>query len=229
MLLMNRDICGQDCILFLQEETQYDQGFLSRCEPKDQAEQIILPKPLRQRALLLAHYPVLAGHPGGSRMYQTLRRTFYWPSMAMDVYNNVRHCTSCAKERISLRKHASYLSLFPAQNPLEFVAIDILGPLPRTSNGNRYHLVITDRFSKIGQTIPLRKTTAETVARAFCEHWVFIYGPPAKLLYDNGGQFNAKLFPCITQILGIRSFSPLHIIRRPTDKSSDSIAQFCLA
>ena len=34
--------------------------------------------------------------------------------------------SSCAKERIALRKHSSFLRLFPAQKPLEFVAIDIL-------------------------------------------------------------------------------------------------------
>ena len=43
--------------------------------------------------------------------------------MALDVYNTVRNCASCARERISLRKHASYLKLFPAQAPLEYVAI----------------------------------------------------------------------------------------------------------
>ena len=65
-------------------------GLICRRAQKDNAEQIIFPKTLRLQALLLAHYPRLAGHAGGSRMYQTLRRTFYWPSMALDAYHTVR-------------------------------------------------------------------------------------------------------------------------------------------
>ena len=71
----------------------------------------------------------------------------------------MRQCTLCAKERISLRKHASLLKLFPAETPLDFVAIDILGPLPRTSKGHRFLLVITDRYSKLVKTVPLRSIT----------------------------------------------------------------------
>ena len=66
-----------------------DKGVFCGLAPKDHSEQIVLPKSLRERALLLGHYPRMSGHPGGSRMYQTMRRTFYWPSMAMDVYNTV--------------------------------------------------------------------------------------------------------------------------------------------
>ena len=179
-------------------------GLICRRAQKDNAEQIILPKTLRRQALLLAHYLRLAGHPGGSLMYQTLRRTFYWPSMALDAYHTVRQCSSCTRERITLREHATYLSLFPAQAPLEYVAIDILGPLPKTTDGHRYLLCITDRYSKMVRTIPLKNITAATVAKAFCEHWVFHCGPPAHLLSDNGGQFTAKFFQDVCAILGIR-------------------------
>ena len=54
------------------------------------------------------------------------------------------------------------------------------------------------------RTIPLKDITAATVAKAFCEHWVFPYGPPAHLLSDKGRQFNAKFFQEVCAILGIR-------------------------
>ena len=44
-------------------------GLIRRQSQKDSAKQIILPKTLRRQALLLAHYPRLAGHPGGSCIY----------------------------------------------------------------------------------------------------------------------------------------------------------------
>ena len=137
-------------------------------------------------------------------MYQTLRRTFFWPSMTPDAYQTVRQCSSCTRERTTLRKHATYLSLFPAQVPLEFVAIDILGPLPKTTDGHIHVLRKTDCCSKMVRTILLKNITAATVAKAFCEHLVFQYGPPAHLLSDNGGQFTAKFFQDCSIILGIR-------------------------
>ena len=72
-------------------------GLICRRAQKDNAEQIILPKNLRRQALLLAHYPRLAGHLDGSLMYRTLRRIFYWPSMALDAYHTVRQCSSCTR------------------------------------------------------------------------------------------------------------------------------------
>ena len=110
-------------------------------------------------------------------MYKTLRGTFYWPSMALHAYHNVRKCSSCARESITLRKHATYLLLFPAQAPLKYVAIDILGPLSKNTDGHCYLLCITERYSKMVRTIPLKNITATTVANAFCEHWVFYNGP----------------------------------------------------
>ena len=63
---------------------------ICRHAQKENAEQIILPKTLRRQALLRANYPRLACHSGGSRTYQTLRRTFCRPSMALDAYHTVR-------------------------------------------------------------------------------------------------------------------------------------------
>jgi hypothetical protein len=108
----------------------------------------------------------------------------------------------CAKNRVTERKRTSFLKLFPASGPLEFVAMDILGPLPKTEQGNRFLLVISDRFSKLTPTVPLRTITALGVAKAFCDTRVFSYGPPRYLLTDNGTQFNAKVFLAFCRELG---------------------------
>ena len=50
-------------------------------------------------------------------------------------------------------------------------------------------LVISDRFTKLTQVVPLKHITAYDVAVAFLEHWVFKYGAPATLLSDNRSQF----------------------------------------
>ena len=185
----------------------YDRyGLLVRKAPLDGALQRVVPKALRARLLYLTHYPRLAGHPGGTRMYLTLRRDFYWPQMGNDVHAVARDCRSCAQMRGTRYKHQKYLKLFPAAGPLEFVAMDLLGPLPKTKSGHVYVLVITDRFSKLTRAIPLGSTTASSVAKAFLEHWVYVYGVPNYLLTDNGPQFAAKFFDTVCGMLGVKHF-----------------------
>jgi hypothetical protein len=75
---------------------------------------------------------------------------------------------------------------------MESVAMDILGPLPKTRNGDLFLLVIAYQYSKLTRRVPLRVITALVVAQAFCDHLVFVYGPPVSLLTDNGPQVAAK-------------------------------------
>jgi transposase InsO family protein len=51
--------------------------------------------------------------------------------------------------------------------------------------------------------VPLCTITALVVAKAFCDAWVFSYGPPRYLLKDNGTQFNAKVLLVVCRELGI--------------------------
>ena len=48
--------------------------------------QMVLPESLKDRVLHLSHHVKASAHPGGRRLYQTLRRLYYWPSMALDCY-----------------------------------------------------------------------------------------------------------------------------------------------
>ena len=180
-----------------------DRGFLVRMVESN--PQIVVPHSLQQRVLHLSHYVKLGAHPGGRKLYLTLRRDFYWPAMAFDCYAVSRSCTDCARNNVKLRRYSKNLSLFPARAPLEFIAIDILGELIKTARGNRFLLVITDRFSKLVRTVPLKRITARAVAQAFVTHWVFSYGPSVILLSDNGPQFTAKFFQDVCRILDIKN------------------------
>jgi Integrase zinc binding domain len=169
-------------------------GIIVRKAPLDGCEQILVPRSLRPIVLHLEHHTKSIGHPGVTKMFATMGQRYFWRNMYKDVEETVRQCIPCAKNRVQERKRVSMMKMFPANEPPEFVAIDILGPLPKTVHGNRFLLVILDRFSKLTRTIPMRTTTALAVAKAFCTHWGFSYGPPKFLLSDNGTQFTAKYF-----------------------------------
>ena len=155
--------------------------------------------------LHIHHYSRLGGHPGGRKLYATLRRQFYWPSMPSEVYRLVLSCHSCARERIQGVKRSSFLKLFPATAPLQDIAIDILGPLVKANSGCEYLPVITDRYSKLTRAIPMSKISGYTAAKAFCDNWIFVYGPPRSVLSDNGKQFNSKFFQRVCKILGVQN------------------------
>ena len=200
------DFC-QNVITHRSNDTRYyedENGVLCRRLRTDpDISQIIVPRTLVDKVLKLHHHTPLAGHPGQDRMYQRIRQSYYWPHMAADINATVRDCHKCARDRIRLRKRTKPLKLFPAIKPLQSVCIDILGPLPLTKTGFRFILVITCRFSKLTQVVPLRRINAYTVAVAFVQHWVLKYGPPAVLISDNGKQFASKFFQSVCTLLGI--------------------------
>ena len=185
-------------------EGQHRKELLYRSSTENSELRLVIPASLRKRLLYLSHYPVTAGHPGIRKMYKTISQHYYWPGLSMDVYQTVKKCSHCAREAGLLRKRKQHVSLFPAHEPLEFLAIDILGPLPKTPRGNQFILVVCDRFTKLVRTIPLRTITSLAVAQAFCYHWVFVYGMPKTLLSDNGTQFSSKFFQACCIELGIK-------------------------
>jgi Integrase zinc binding domain len=193
------NLCGQNTVF-----DHDDAGLLVRKAPLDGSEQIVVPAALRPHLLHFEHYPRVAGHPGVSSMFRSLLQRYFWRNMSADVAETVRQCAVCAKNRIFYeRKRTSFLKLFPASEPLEYVYLHILGPLTKTEHGNRFLLVITDRFSKLTRTVPLRTISALVVAKVFCENLVFVNGPPRYALTDNGAQFSAKFFLAVCRELGI--------------------------
>ena len=190
-----------------------DRGLLVRISPLDKRIQVVVPKQLQERVLALAHYPKLCGHPRGTALFANLRREFYWPGMSSACHAFVSRCPSCAAQDLKAkRRRTAYLKLFMPNGPLEFVCVDILGPLPTTRAGNKYLLVISDRFSKLTLAVPLPDIRAETVARAFFERWLSVYGVPLVCLSDNGTNFRSKFFQSVCTLLGIKNLfsTPYH-------------------
>jgi len=134
--------------------------------------QVVIPEALKQRLLGYQHQSVLAGHPGTRRMYDTLRRYVYWPSMVVDVYKHVEQCPACAKNRLSERMHTSTMKLLPALEPFSGLAMDILGPLNTSRGGHKHVLVICDRFTKLTRAIPSRGATVLRISSEFIDTWV---------------------------------------------------------
>ena len=94
------------------------EGHLVRVAPLDGATQVYASFILRQELLRLEHDVVRAGHPGVNRMYISIRRHYYWESMAADVYVWVASCAYCARNRIVQRRRTRCSSSSRRRIPL---------------------------------------------------------------------------------------------------------------
>lgn len=91
------------------------------------------------------------------------------------------------------------------------VHINLIRSLPLVE-GNRHCLTCIDRYTSQPEVVPLPDITAETVAGAFYNVWIFRYSLPEKITTDQGRQFESDLFVLFTNLLGIKRtrITPYH-------------------
>ena len=56
---------------------------------------VVVPAELQEEVLREFHTSPLAVHPGVGKMYQDLRRQYWWPGMMKDVAAFVARCLTC--------------------------------------------------------------------------------------------------------------------------------------
>ena len=84
--------------------------------------------------------------------------------------------------------------------PLDRVGADLID-LHTSHSGNRYVLVIVDHLSRYTSLIALPTKESSTVAKAFVNRFVTVFGPPKVLVSDQGQEFNGKIFREVCKIL----------------------------
>ena len=95
--------------------------------------------------------------------------------------------------------------------PFNQIAMDIVGPLPKSKRGNRYLLVVVDYATRYPEVFPLRTFTADVVAEKLVE--VFArHGVPRTILTDQGSKFTSNLLQELHRAMGVKSVrtSPYH-------------------
>lgn len=110
--------------------------------------QIIVPRRCINRILELAHDSASDGHFGVNKTLEKIRKRFYWATCKHDVEDWCRFCEICVARKGPLEKRKSPIQVYNMGAPFERVQMDILGPLPTTSSGNRYLLITIDCFTK---------------------------------------------------------------------------------
>jgi hypothetical protein len=113
-------------------------------------EQLVVPLSLRQALLQAHHESPTAGHLGIRSTYLRLRERYFWVSMRADVEQWVRSCRLCSARQYSTTFSPGNLQPVLVHYIGQLWAMDVVGPLPITANGNRFILVAVWSTSRVG-------------------------------------------------------------------------------
>ena len=125
-----------------------------RDEDEMAVQQLVLPVQCREAVLQLAHNVPLAGHMGKTKTSRRILQRFYWPSLFRDVAKYCRSCPECQKCSTRRVSRAPLIPLPAVEEPFRRIAMDIVGPLPRSRAGNQYILVICDYATRVPGSCP---------------------------------------------------------------------------
>jgi hypothetical protein len=192
-----------------------------RYQPKDGSDtclQFVVPPRERVNALNGCHRD--AGHQGQYRTISLLRDRFWWPEMHEQATKMVQSCTRCI--RYDAKTDIAPLLPIVVTMPMELMHVDFAQREIPLKEGQRLKkneklekasiLVFTDHFTRYTLAYVVPNQTAKTVAKCLWERVISVLGAPAKLLSDQGKNFESQLIEELCQLHGIRKISttPYH-------------------
>ncbi|GKB48792.1 putative reverse transcriptase domain-containing protein [Tanacetum coccineum] len=98
-------------------------------------------------------------HPGSDKMYQDMKKLYWWPNMKADIATYVSKCLTCAKVKAE-HQRPSGLLVQPEipQWKWDNITMDFVTKLPKSSQGYDTIWVIVDRLTKSAIFTPMRET-----------------------------------------------------------------------
>ena len=94
---------------------------------------------------------MFAVHPGGNKMYQDLKRQYWWSGMKKDVAQFVSTCLTCQQVKAEHQRSAGKLQPLPIPKwKWENITMDFVTGLPRSPQGHDAIWVVV----KVGVSLP---------------------------------------------------------------------------
>ena len=148
------------------------------------------------------HSDPLAGHFSLEETYRRIKLRFYWPQMYDDVRRYVQSCDECQKR--GKNKRTEPLHPIKVGQPFDRVGMDIVGPLPKTKNGNLYIVVATEYLTKWPEARAIPDAKASSVISFFYEDIICRHGCPKEILTDRGTHFVNEMLDSLCSKLGVK-------------------------
>jgi len=156
---------------------------------------LCVPKGMREKILREVHDSASGGHLGFYKTWHTVKSRFWWPNMHQHVRRFLESCQTC--QLYSRRNHASTGNMHTVSPPAEVfnrIGIDFIGPLPISSKGNSYVLMMIDHLSRYVEAYPVPAQTAAHAITGIKERIIHRHGIPREIVMDQGKQFISQDF-----------------------------------
>ncbi|GJY45071.1 putative reverse transcriptase domain-containing protein [Tanacetum coccineum] len=113
---------------------------------------------LRSVIMHESHKSKYSIHPGSEKMYQDVKKLYWWPNMKADIAAYVSKCLTCARVKAE-HQRPSGLLVQPAIPEWKWdnITMDFITKLPKSSQGFDTIWVIVDRLTKSAHFLPIRE------------------------------------------------------------------------
>ncbi|GJQ93203.1 reverse transcriptase domain-containing protein [Tanacetum coccineum] len=143
-------------------------------------------------------------HPGSEKMYQDVKKLYWWPNMKADIATYVSKCLTCAKVKAEHQRQSGLL-VQPEipQWKWDNITMDFVTKLPKSSQGYDTIWVIVDRLTKSAIFIPMKETDPlEKLARMYLKEVVTRHGIPVSIICDRDPRFASNFWRSLQKALG---------------------------
>ncbi|WVZ75690.1 hypothetical protein U9M48_023725 [Paspalum notatum var. saurae] len=203
----------EDCPSIAELKVGMEKGLLPDFRTDDRGtiwlkERLYVPldEGIRESILTEAHCTKYSIHPGSTKMYQDLKKLFWWRRMKRDIATFIAQCDTCNRIKAEKQRPAGLLK--PLDVPMwkwEKIAMDFIVGLPRTPRGNDSIWVIVDRLTKLAHFIPVKAThNAPRLAELYIQNVLRFHGVPISIVSDRGPQFTARFWKSLHEALGTK-------------------------
>ncbi|GJT05348.1 putative reverse transcriptase domain-containing protein [Tanacetum coccineum] len=165
-------------------------------------------------------------HPGSDKMYQDMKKLYWWPNIKADIATYVSKCLTCAKVKA---EHQRPLGLLVQPKIPEWkwdnITMDFVTKFPKSSQGYDTIWVIVDRLTKSTIFVPMRETgPLDKLARIYLKEVVTRHGIPVSIICDRDPRFASNFWKSLQYALGTNL--DMSIAYHPqTDKQSERSIQ----
>nr|GEW44683.1 reverse transcriptase domain-containing protein [Tanacetum cinerariifolium] len=148
-----------------------------------------------------SHKPRYLIHPGSDKMYQDLKKLYWWPNMKAEIGTYVSKCLTCAKVKAECQKPYGLLAqpVIPVWKR-ENITMDFVTKLPKTSTGQDAIWVIVDRLTKFAHFLPMKETDSmKKCTRQYLKEVVSRHDVPVLIISDRDSKFTSHFMAIAKQ------------------------------
>ncbi|GJX32610.1 putative reverse transcriptase domain-containing protein [Tanacetum coccineum] len=159
---------------------------------------------LRSVIMHESHKSKYSIHPGSEKMYQDMKKLYWWPNMKADIATYVSKCLTCARVKAE-HQRPSGLLVQPAIPEWKWdnITMDFITKLPKSSQGFDTIWVIVDRLTKSAHFLPIRENDPlDKLARLYLNRIVARHGRPFSIICDRDGRFISNFWRSFQKALG---------------------------